>query len=301
MSTVGSLVDRLYREFLAPSARTPSLGSLSSAVDDTTTSIPLDVTMLGVEEQTAIAPGVVLEVGLEQMLISAYDEGTTTATVSRGYNGTAAASHSSGDLFYPAPEFARQVAFDAVADEIVSLHPTLWGKRTLSTTTDVAPIEVDDDVVGVASVLWDAGGSTWLHGNAVVLPDFPPSSTGKALQFKEVSNGKTAHVTLKCEFSRPTAEADTTASLLLEDSWLPIVVYGAAARLSAYVDPTRLRQDWSVERDQNEQVPVGSGTVLERRLRSVRNDLLEQAARRLHKEHPPVVVFRDPFRPSTRL
>jgi hypothetical protein len=302
MSTVGAVVDRLYREFLAPSDRTPVVCTLNGAIDASVTALVVDASMLSVEESYLLSPGVVIEVGLEQLLVEAYDEVTFTATLTRGHAGTAPAAHADNATVTLMPEFARQVAFDAVADEIVALHP-LWGQVTITEVANsTSPAEVAADTIGVAGVLWRSSvQSHWQAGRVDFLRNFPPSSTGKAIQFSGVPSGSTTYVTLKKEFTRPTAEEDTLASLFVEDQWVPIVLYGAAARASSYVDPTRLDIDWSIGRDQNEQVPVGSGSVLETRLRRVRDTLHNQALQRMRMEHPPVVRYTHPFNPSSRV
>ena len=299
MSTVGQVIDRIYREWLTPASEQEGLGQLDGAIDDSTTSVTLSTDMISPDEQNHSAPGTVMEVGLEQMLIVTYDPNTKVATVVRGYNGTTAASHSDDDLVIMRPKFARQVVFDAVADEVVSLHPPLWGYSTLTTTGQTEPIEVDADVVGIAEVTWLDINTDPKGGTARIIRNYPPVSSGRAIRL-HVPEGKTTYLILKKEFSRPTAESDDLeADILVRPEWEQIVIFGAASRVSSYVDPTKLDFDWATEFDQHQGNPTGTGTVLGRRLQSMRNDLLDRASRRLAKEYPPITTYTDPFYPAT--
>ena len=297
MSTV---IDRLYREWLTPSDQQPVQVALDVTVNTTDTSLTLDTDMMSPDEVAIISPGTVLEAGLEQMLVTSFISGV--ATVRRAHAGTTAAAHTEGDLVVFAPRFPRQAAFDALADEVVALHPRLWGRSIESfSQTDGAPQDCDYTAVDVASVSWLNSGY-FQTGTGQVISGWPTSATGRAIVISGVPSGYDAVTTLKHEIPRPTALTDdlTSTSFRLEAQWAPIVVIGAAARMSGYIDPTRLTIDWAANAEQNALAPAGTATALNRRLAQLKEDHLKTAERRQQAEYPAVVSYNNPFNPLTR-
>ncbi len=81
----------------AVSAESDSTVDLAGAVNDTQTVIPIT-------NKDLLAAGSTVRVGLELMYITALTEGSPdTMTVSRGYLGSAAVAHSSGDSVFAPP------------------------------------------------------------------------------------------------------------------------------------------------------------------------------------------------------
>jgi hypothetical protein len=297
MSTV---VDRLYREWLTPSDQQPVQVALGVTVDDSETAMALDTDMMSPDEVGLISPGVVLEVGLEQMLVTYFV--ADVATVRRGHAGTTAAAHTVGDLVVFAPRFPRQAAFDALADEVVALHPRLWGRSIESfAQTNGSPQDCDYTAVDIASVAWLNNGY-FQTGTGQVISGWPASSTGRAVVIGGVPSGYNAITTLKHEIPRPTLLTDdlTSTDFRLLYEWASIIVIGAAARMSGYIDPTRLSVDWAANAEQNALAPAGTATALNRRLAQLKEDHLKTAERRQQAEYPAVVSYNDPFNPLTR-
>jgi Tfp pilus assembly protein PilX len=90
-----------------PSAYSPNV-TLSSSVSSTTTSIP--VTWSGRNTPDPVAKNDVIQIGSEQMLVTSAPTGSpsgsnsfATLTVTRPYNGTSRATHSSGTTVYQVP------------------------------------------------------------------------------------------------------------------------------------------------------------------------------------------------------
>ena len=69
-----------------------------SVVTDLTVATNATTAILGLTSLTGISPGQVLYINDEAMQVLSVDPGTTTITVTRGYDGTTATSHSSGDF-----------------------------------------------------------------------------------------------------------------------------------------------------------------------------------------------------------
>ena len=133
-STIGDLVDRVYREYLEPVDKVESYSYLSSGINDSVDSITYDGNLFSIEEEDALDAGAIVEVGQELMYTTALNATTNTITVKRGQRGTTAAAHSAGDIIKIAPAFPRKNVFEAVVDQIKNLYPTLFAVETVELT-----------------------------------------------------------------------------------------------------------------------------------------------------------------------
>lgn len=101
----GASAVTVQAEVLAPTQLTTTLAAADVAVGATTLAASvlttatnsISVTAIASFPTTTIPPGFVIVVGTEQMLVTAVGSPTTTWTVTRGYNGSTAATHTAGD------------------------------------------------------------------------------------------------------------------------------------------------------------------------------------------------------------
>ena len=98
-TTVGNLIDRVFREYLEPNDDVVSFTVLKDALTDSTsdTIIDYDATYLTSEEEDALGTGAFLEVNNEIMLVSSLNTTASQITVKRAARGTTIAAHSTGD------------------------------------------------------------------------------------------------------------------------------------------------------------------------------------------------------------
>jgi hypothetical protein len=96
--------------------------TLTTTLDNSETGVALDIDHL-----SAQAHGSIIEIGTEQMFVMSYS--APTYTVVRGWNGSTAAAHTSGDLVYVNPRFPRSMVVQALEEEINS-WPNDVGKIT---------------------------------------------------------------------------------------------------------------------------------------------------------------------------
>ena len=61
-STIGDLVDRVYREYLEPVDKVESYSYLSSGINDSVDSITYDGNLFSIEEEDALDAGAIVEV-----------------------------------------------------------------------------------------------------------------------------------------------------------------------------------------------------------------------------------------------
>src|SRR5690349_17539890 len=124
--TFGNLVQRVRQQLLG---YTRDQASLSYLVQPMTTT---DVTFMADPGTiTNVSQGIV-EIDDEMMLVRSFDRATgvvtlmSNASVSRGIEGTTAATHSAGALVNSDPRFPRARIKEAISDTIAALYPDLW-------------------------------------------------------------------------------------------------------------------------------------------------------------------------------
>lgn len=291
MSTVSEVADRTFRDFLFPSDDQPVRVTFTSAVDNTTTTWPYSADTLAPDEEPLLAPGVVVEAADgEQALITAVDYTNNSLTVVRGYNGTDPAAHSSGDTITVAPLYPRRSVLDAVKDNVVALYPSVWQVATEQITTANTPVEVPAEVVSPVSFMWKNGIRWTSTGMADLLENFPPSSTGKAVQFYGVPAGKTGLFTYRGRFSRPSSDSTDLSTVGVDPAHERIVAVGAAVQSIGGRSIEALTSEYVTGQLERETVPVeASGNVVQGLLQ-LYSVWLDQASRNLKAEQTSPVV-----------
>ena len=334
MSTnIEGLVNRVYREYLEPNDDVQSFTYLTTAIDNTATSIVYNNTVITSEEEDAMSAGNFIEINRELMLITAIDTASTTLTVMRGARGTDKDSHGINTLIKINPPFPRKNVFDAVADQITNLYPTLYAVETVEATSGtgytllgsysspgtnnylVTPIKAISQYTD-----WSAGsdqtGLTF-KGVAVEMIDLPnpftyTDSTGTertitytsgpdvvhALQFSGIASGHTCYVTFKKKFIQPTAETDTLATIGLEDEYEPIIMAGVAAHMLSGRDIPAATTEFVTDQLGTANFPVGAASNIRNGLLSYQATLLEQAKKDLKARYPEPVALNQITYPS---
>ena len=334
MSTnIEGLINRVYREYLEPNDDVQSFTYLTTAIDNTATSIVYNNTVITSEEEDAMSAGNFIEINRELMLITAIDTASTTLTVMRGARGTDKDSHGINTLIKINPPFPRKNVFDAVADQITNLYPTLYAVETVEATSGtgytllgsysspgtnnylVTPIKAISQYTD-----WSAGsdqtGLTF-KGVAVEMIDLPnpftyTDSTGTertitytsgpdvvhALQFSGIASGHTCYVTFKKKFVQPTAETDTLATIGLEDEYEPIIMAGVAAHMLSGRDIPAATTEFVTDQLGTANFPVGAASNIRNGLLSYQATLLEQAKKDLKARYPEPVALNQVTYPS---
>jgi len=326
-TTIGDLVDRVYREYLEPPESVESYSYITSSITDSDTTISYAGNMFSVEEEDALDAGCIIEVGQELMFSTALNTVTNEITVVRGARGTTATAHSSGDLIKVTPTFPRKNVFDAVSDQIENLYPTIFAVETKTLTsgtgykiigtygTDVdnnnylvAPIKAisqytdfsagNDETglkfIGVAVEMVDLpNGFTWTDEDSVERTKTYTSGPQvvHALQFQGIASGYECYVTFKKKFVSPTSESTTLASVGLETEYEPIVMAGVAAQMLAGKDINKVNAKYITEQIAIQSYPVGSSNSLRNSLLQYQQVLIQQARKNLRAKYPEPVTL----------
>ena len=332
-TTIGKLIDRVYREYLEPADNVESFSILSSSMTDSVTELSFDGNYFTQEEEDALDAGTIIEVGTELMYSTALDTVNNSVTVKRGVRGTTAAAHSAGDEIKIAPEFPRKNVFDAVCDQIENLYPTLFAVDTQSFTSGTGYSTIGTyDAPGTHNYLvaplkalsqytdWSAGSDqTGLRyqGVAVEMIDLPnpftyTDDTGTertitytsgpdvvhALQFVGIAAGHTVYVTFKKKFIAPTAETDTLATIGLESEYEPIIMAGVAAHMVAGKDINLVDATYITNQLEAASYPVGSSNTIRNSLLQYQQLLIQQARTNLRSKYPEPVQLNSINYPS---
>ena len=295
MAAVSTLVDRIYRDFLNKPDDLSAFSRLDGAITDTTsTTLTYESGLFSSEEENLLGNGALVEVDQELMLVTAANTSTRTLTVSRGYAGTTAATHADETNIFINPTFPRKSVFDAVADNIVRLYPSLYNVTTTNVTSGSTYAEVPASTVEVlTSYVQNASGEQYTSAGIELLRDFPPSSTNTAVQFFNTSSGKTVHLVIKRKFVRPTDETvDLATDCLIADEYEQIVMVGAVADIVGATDIDASTQEFITEKLAADSYPVGSGERLRNALLRLRSLLIDEARGNLRSLYPaPVSIM----------
>lgn len=128
MTTASSIITSTRRMLLAGTRE--EINVLATSLSDTTTT-----SVVVSDDVSGIQAGAVIEIDDELMFVRSSDAGTKTATVIRGYEGSTAATHSSGAAVYVKPKFSRLALFDAMNDALDDLSAEgLFKMNTLELT-----------------------------------------------------------------------------------------------------------------------------------------------------------------------
>lgn len=325
-TTIGNLVDRIYREYLEPNDDIQSFtlltGALTADTSDNTVSYNNDY--LTTEEEDALGAGAFIEINQELMLVVSLNTAAETLTVKRAARGTTLAAHSIDDEIKVNPPYPRKVVFDAVVDQIKNLFPTLFAIETVAVTSGSGYVLLGSyDAPGtnnyLVSVLKAISQYTdFSSGSDQTGVIFQPVSVQmiqlpnpftytdsegtertitytsgpnqvNALQFYSIDQGHTCYITFKKKFVEPTAESDTLATIGLEDEYEAIIMAGVAAQMMSGRDIPMATQNYISESLQAQAFPVGSGTNIRNSLLQYQQILITQARKYLRAKYPEAV------------
>jgi hypothetical protein len=329
-TTIGDLVDRVYREYLEAPDDLVSYSYLTGGIDSSATTLAYDDSLFSSEEEDALGAGTVIEIDQELMYTVDLNVVNNEITVRRGARGTTAVAHSANALIKVAPSFTRKAVYDAVVDQIENLYPTLFAVETKTITaktginvlngaTDnylVTPIKAISQYTSF-DVGQDETGSQF-RGVTVELVDLPNPftytndagssvtvtytngpSVVHAIQNFGISAGKPMYVTFKKKFVEPTDETSTLASVGLENEYEAIVMAGVAAQMVAGKDIGTLDAKYLTDQIAVQNAPIGSSNQIRNSLLQYQQLLIQQARKDLRARYPEPVSMNNINYPST--
>ena len=161
MSTFSQLVDQTLMHLHGYTTIQDVATSLSAPVSASATSIT-------VTDTTAISRGVV-EIGDELMWVDTVNTQTGECVIApygRGYRGTTAATHSTGDRVVSSPLFPRKIVSDTINDAIRSVYPELFavGETTINYQPSINTYSLPEGAIDIIQISWQTTGPSkeWL-------------------------------------------------------------------------------------------------------------------------------------------
>ena len=123
--TVGTIMERLYQQFLTPPDAQDAHAMLDTGIDDTTQTVILGTFVIP-EDEALLRQGSILEIEQELIRVTSWVSGTLTATVERGIYGTVAVAHTVPNRVTLNPPYTRASVWESVNDNIRTLYPRLF-------------------------------------------------------------------------------------------------------------------------------------------------------------------------------
>lgn len=274
--TFGNIVQRVRQQLLGYTRDQASLSFLVQPMTTTDTTFMADPGTV-----TKISQGIV-EIDDEMLLVRNFDRATgvvtlmSDATVSRGIEGTVAATHAAGALVNSDPRFPKARIKEAVQDTIAALYPDLWvfGQFEFAYTAAryeyPVPVTADNIYKVVANTVGPSGIwkpiTKWRFNTMAsttpgqVKPT--PAPTGKTIQiFDQVTPGRNIRVS----FTGPPGELinendDFETATGYPDRYIDMIVYGACWRMLPSYEAGRLQQSGVETNERAPLVPVGAAT-----------------------------------------
>jgi hypothetical protein len=215
--------------------------------------------------------GDVVEIGSEQQLITAVS--TDTLTLTRGWQGTTAATHASGDMVRLHPRIGRQDIYDAMESTILGWS-ALWVPKHFKATADFSEgstrsadvLGAPENFIDVLKIRYKGDSGAWVSPprEAWTERDIVPTASGLVLQWESpfyptdrASNE--CDIWLSVPFS--TYTFDTTTDLIdeigLSRSMLDVLFYGTMYQTLLPEETQRATIDTATQPRQAEEVPPG--------------------------------------------
>jgi hypothetical protein len=258
--------------------------------------------ILNVATTDNIAKGII-EIDDEMMWVDSYDRQSNTVTIApfgRGYNGTTPAAHDLSAKVVITPTFPRQVVKRAVNDTIGAVYPKVFatGSTGVSFLASRTTYAVPADAIQILSMAWQSVGPTkeWLpirqwRWDPIAYPSAFP--TGKTVSiYDNVLPGRTMNIIYA---KLPTAlvnNADDFESVSgLPTSMRDVIIYGAAWRLSSYLDPARNSITTPASDELDTKRPYGTGTTVTRNLQALYLQRLEEESLKQKLQFPTRVHY----------
>lgn len=308
MTTVDALIDRTLRDWLEPADDQPTRLQLAVTVDrDDLLGVAFNATLMGPEELELLAPGTLVQIDSEEVIIAAVDESAGTVDFAdRGVNGTTAAAHTSGAFMYPHPVWRRRVIFDAIGDAVVQLFPELYRvarsqQLAVSDSTFTEIPAADADLLVAPMWLWGQAStsSRWSRypiDDAAFLDEFPGSSTGKAVYVPGLPIGGAGYLIYKAKFARPEAPTDDLElDMGVPVDWHQLIVLAVVAYLVAGRELDHATQKRLAEQLEQQNYPAGTPSKIRDSLLRYRQALMERAKDELRDRYPVTVSSRSPW------
>ena len=245
----------------------------------------------------------IIEIDDEMMWVDSYDRQANTLTIApfgRGYNGTTAAAHSVNTKVIITPTYPRVAIKRAINDTVQAVYPKVFavGSTPVSFLASRTTYPVPQGAIQILSMAWQSVGPTkewlpirqWRWDPIAYASAFP---TGRTVSiYDNVLPGRTINIVyaqLPVVMSNLTDDFETTTGL--PTSMRDVIIYGAAWRLSSYVDPARISITGAAADEFDTKRPYGTGTNVTKGLQALYQQRLEEESLKQKIQFPTRVHY----------
>jgi hypothetical protein len=297
MATFGQMTDEVSRKLAGFTLRQDRQTHLVAAVNATATSI-------SVASAQNISTGVI-QINDELIYIDSYDRASGVLSVppyGRGYNGTTAATHQNGSRVIISPTFPSLDIKGAINETIEAVFPDLYATstHTFSYSTAKSTYALPDEAETVLGVSFQTTGPSkeWLPIRSWRVDPMANTDAFNSRNSISLYSGVEPGRTVQVFYTSAPAVMDSNDDDFEIVTGLPgscrdVIILGASARLSAFVDPGRLTFG-SAESDQQSQIAgraYGAGTNASKYLLALYDKRLGEESRKLTDRNPTRIHF----------
>lgn len=245
----------------------------------------------------------IVEIDDEMVWVDSYDRQSNTITIApfgRGYNATTAAAHDVNTKIVIAPTYPRAAIKRAINDTINSVYPKVFGVSSTAPTflASRTTYPVPAEAIQILSMAWQSVGPTkewlpirqWRWDPIAYSAAFP---TGKTVSIYDnilpgrIMNIVYAHFPVNLANNSDDFENVTGLPASMRD----VIIYGAAWRLSSYIDPART----SITSPQSDEIdskrPYGTGVNVTKQLQQLFLQRLEEESLKQKLQFPTRVHY----------
>ena len=245
----------------------------------------------------------VIEIDDEMILVDAYDRQSNTLIVApfgRGYNATTATAHDANAKVVITPTYPRSAIKRAVNDTVNAVYPKVFavGSAPVSFLASRTTYEVPAPAIQILSMAWQSVGPTkewlpirqWRWDPIAYSPSFTSGRTVSI--YDNVLPGRTINIVyakLPTVMNNLTDDFETTTGL--PTSMRDVIIYGAAWRLSSYIDPARISITSAAADEFDAKRPYGTGTNVTKGLQALYQQRLEEESLKQKIQYPTRVHY----------
>ena len=288
MTTAGTILDRANQLLLAGVVEERNKLAVSCNASETT--LTMSYALGSLRENT------VFEIGSEMMYVWEANSTSKTVTVERGYGGSTAAAHTTGDIATVNPRFPRGQMLTALNSELNDLSSPLNGLFQIK-TVDLSYNGSDRmvNLTGVTSMidLYDVR-FRYLNDdypvvrNVRLLRDMPTAdfASGFVLAFDTYVRSGTVRVIYKAPYGTLATEASVLSTSGVGAEIEDLLVLGVQIRMVAGREVKRNFTESQGDTRRADEVPAGSVTNSINNLLRLRRDRIIAEASRLTRQYP---------------
>ena len=245
----------------------------------------------------------IIEIDEEMMWVDSYDRQANTLTIApfgRGYNSTTAVAHTVNTKVIITPTYPRVAIKRAINDTVQAVYPKVFavGSTPVSFLASRTTYPVPQGAIQILSMAWQSVGPTkewlpirqWRWDPIAYASAFP---TGRTVSiYDNVLPGRTINIVyaqLPVVMSNLTDDFETTTGL--PTSMRDVIIYGAAWRLSSYIDPARISVTGAAADEFDTKRPYGTGTNVTKGLQALYQQRLEEESLKQKIQFPTRVHY----------